>query len=128
PEAFVEAAEAAGVDRGMAQSPSALVHWFHERLDSLGLRMAESEPSLSLLPEYRADEVPRASAGFSIRAHAVLGYFPQGDSAIRNDYEILKALPPGEVSPVVARLLDSTASLARSEEELPRSMDEVREA
>ncbi|NLY92622.1 MAG: DUF4011 domain-containing protein [Myxococcales bacterium] len=128
PEAFVEAAEAAGVDRGMAQSPSALVHWFHERLDSLGLRMAESEPSLSLLPEYKADEVPRASAGFSIRAHAVLGYFPQGDSAIRNDYEILKALPPGEVSPVVARLLDSTASLARSEEELPRSMDEVREA
>jgi very-short-patch-repair endonuclease len=125
-ESFIEEAEAAGVDRELVTDPAALVRWFHEKLAGLGLRMRAPEERLSALPEYKADEVPRESGGFSVRSHATLGYFPQADSALRYDYGALIE-KRGALPEVVARLLDSAAHVEPEPDGFVRSMDEVPE-
>ncbi|MBX3459797.1 MAG: DUF4011 domain-containing protein [Planctomycetes bacterium] len=127
PDDFIEQAEAMGDDGENAKDPGAIVAWFRQRLSELGLRLAEPEAALAPLPEYRADEVPRGQQ-FTIRGHAVVGYFPQTDSALSADYEALIAqAQAGGLPDVLARMLDSGAHVPAGDG-VPRTMDAIAES
>lgn len=129
-EDFLEAAEEAAESDEAGRDPAWLLDWLQERFTALGLRMSDPERSLHLLPEYKADQVPKASGAFKLQAHAVVGYFPQAGSALRADYEDLIAKSNnGGLPGVLGRLLDSSADGPSSEPGTERiSMDDVPEA
>lgn len=82
---FLEAAS----EKAMSEPPE-LPAFLAAELARAGLTVS-TEPfpeAPSMLPEYRTGEVPEDPVGsFAIANHAVIGYFPQADSALRLDYE-----------------------------------------
>jgi len=100
--------------------PRSLPTFLAEQLKALGLTIKEGTfaDAVTILPEYRSDEVPEGPVGeFNILNHAVMGYFPQADSALRLDYEQMRTslaagdALPGHVSMLLAAL-DESGSIA----------------
>ncbi|MCA8937468.1 MAG: DUF4011 domain-containing protein [Planctomycetes bacterium] len=109
PDDFLDEATDAAESQDAARDPAWLLNWLHEKLSALGLRMTEPVRTLSTLPEYKADEVPKKTAGFTLKSHAVVGYFPQAGSALRQDYEVLvDQASAGDLPGVLGSLLDSS--------------------
>jgi len=127
-EEFIEEAETEAESEAVADDPSRLLRWFQERFAALGIRLTDSDEQVRVLQEFKAEGVPRATAAFTIRAHVIVGYFPQADSSLRRDYEALIPLADqGQLGDVLARLMDSSAPAPVGDGKAKQSMDEVPE-
>ncbi|MCA8934975.1 MAG: DUF4011 domain-containing protein [Planctomycetes bacterium] len=129
-EELVNEVEEAAASEEASRDPAWLIDWLHAKLTEVGLRMSDSTTVLSSLPEYKAEQVPRATGAFALRAHAVVGYFPQAGSSLRRDYELLiEKSDRGGLEGVLGRLLDSSVEGPESDHDgQVTSMDEVQEA
>ena len=127
---FADRAADRAEDAEVAASPGLLIDWFAEQFSALGIRIEGTDPGIAPLPEYLAAEVPKTTQGFRISGRVVIGYFPQAGSALRADFDqLILSAEKGEVSGVLAQLLDSAAEAPASDGTgAPDSMDEHPEA
>ena len=127
PEDFITKAEEAAESDETRDDPSWFARWLHDNLNKAGMKLALDSKPLGKLPQFKAGDIP-ANCEFTLRAHAVVGYFPQADSALRYDYERLMELATSgqPVDEIVDALLDSGKSL-ESISDGPVTMDKARE-
>ncbi|MCC6574841.1 MAG: DUF4011 domain-containing protein [Planctomycetes bacterium] len=127
-EDLIQEAEDQGDNRSLGNNPSALITWFQERFAALGLGMKAPNIDVRPLPEFRTAEIPKATDGFTLAAHAIVGDFPQADSALRLDLEALAAMATsGALPEVLGRLLDNASPFDSDGDGKPTSMDSVPE-
>lgn len=73
-------------DEAEKQATTGDVRGWAEWLRAHGFDLPDPCPRIHPLPEYRRDEIPE-KAPLALFRHAVLGHFPQGNSAVLRDYE-----------------------------------------
>ncbi|WP_139488052.1 AAA domain-containing protein [Brevibacillus dissolubilis] len=101
---FDEAAEVAGTG-----DISAVTSW----LEKHHLKVRVTSQTLQSFPVYKTDECPDLPKGqLQIDLHAVLGSFPQGNTAILKDYEELMEKQEGDGLQLIHELLGLTNSLS----------------
>lgn len=127
PEDFIDKAEGAAESKEAGEHPAWLAQRLHQELINVGVKLTLDTAPLSKLPQFKAGEIPM-NHEFTLRSHAVVGYFPQADSALRYDYERLMemATPEQPLDELVDALLDSERSLEPIGNG-PVTMDQARE-
>lgn len=78
-------------DEAEKQSVEGDIRGWVEWLRGHGFDLPDPCPRIHPLPEYRREEIP-VRTPLAVYRHAVLGHFPQGNSAILRDYEELMEL------------------------------------
>lgn len=127
-ETFFE--DALSAVRREAEDPglTELVGWFQDRFIKLGMRMSDPSKEIAPLQEFKAANVPNNTQGFTIRSHAVIGYFPQTESSLKRDYdELMEASQRGQLGDLLSQLMDSAAPGAAGNGDAKYTMDETPE-
>lgn len=105
-----------------------LVGWFQDRFTQLGMRMTDPVREIEPLREFKAATVPNDTQGFTIRSHAVIGYFPQTESSLKRDYdELMESAQRGQLGDLLSQLIDSAATGVVGNGESKETMDVVPE-
>lgn len=105
-----------------------LVDWLQDRFIKLGMRMTDPSKEIEPLHEFKAADVPSDMQGFTIRSHAVIGYFPQTESSLKRDYdELMEASQQGQLGDLLSQLIDSAATGVAGNSDAKKSMDDTPE-